>query len=64
MIEESNPILQNTQEHLPSEQEIQYQINGKTFIVQPVFQNHSPETIGSILLRLMKADLAGRFAHP
>ena len=40
------------------ENEIQYQIKGKTFIVQPVFQEDALETIGSVLLRLMKAELA------
>ena len=43
-----------------TESELQYQVKGKTFIVQPVFRAGALETIGSVLLRLMKAELA----HP
>ena len=36
-----------------------YKVNGKTFIVQPVFQPEGPDTIGTILLRLMRAEVGG-----
>lgn len=34
-----------------------YKVDGKTFIVQPVFQPEGKDTIGAILLRLMRADV-------
>jgi len=33
-----------------------YKVSGKTFIVEPRFKESGDETIGTILLRLMKAD--------
>lgn len=37
-----------------------YKVNGKTFIVEPVFQKDGHDTLGTILMRLMRAD-ADRF---
>lgn len=34
-----------------------YKVNGKTFIVQPVFQPEGQDTIGTILLRLMRGEV-------
>lgn len=34
-----------------------YKVDGKTCIVQPVFQPEGPDTIGTILLRLMRAEV-------
>jgi len=36
--------------------ERQYEIDGKTFIVNPVFKEDSNESITSILIKLIKAD--------
>ena len=33
--------------------EITYQVNGTSFVVQPIFKEKSFETLGSVLLRLM-----------
>ncbi|HCC00554.1 MAG TPA: hypothetical protein DEP42_04985 [Ruminococcaceae bacterium] len=33
-----------------------YKVGGKTFIVEPVFQAEGHDTLGTILIRLMKAD--------
>lgn len=33
-----------------------YRVDGKTFIVEPVFQTEGHDTLGSILIRLMRAD--------
>ena len=33
-----------------------YTIKGKTFIVEPVFKEDSQETLGTILMRLMRLD--------
>ena len=40
------------------EETTSYQIQGKTFIVEPVFPKESKETLGSILLRLMTAEIS------
>ena len=33
-----------------------YKVNGKTFIVEPVFQAEGHDTLGTVLIRLMRAD--------
>ncbi len=33
-----------------------YKVDGRTFIVEPVFQMDGRDTLGTILIRLMKAD--------
>ena len=35
-----------------------YQVEGKTFIVEPVFQSEGQETIGTVLLKLMQSDMS------
>ncbi len=35
-----------------------YTVDGRRFIVTPVFQENGRESFGSILMRLMKADVA------
>lgn len=35
-----------------------YMIDGKKFIVTPVFREDGQETFGSILIRLMKSDIS------
>lgn len=38
------------------EQTSTYEVNGKAFIVTPVFQKECAETLGSILYKLMKSE--------
>jgi hypothetical protein len=33
-----------------------YKVDGKTFIVEPVFQTEGHDTLGTILMKLMRAD--------
>lgn len=33
-----------------------YKVDGKTFIVEPVFQTEGHDTLGTVLIRLMRAD--------
>ena len=33
-----------------------YTVQGKTFVVEPVFKNEAKETVGTILLRLIQSD--------
>lgn len=40
----------------PLEQRTTYHIEGRSFVVQPVFKEESTNTLGAILLRLMQAD--------
>ena len=34
-----------------------YKVDGKTFIVEPVFQTEGLDTLGTVLIRLMRADV-------
>ncbi|MFT8888047.1 MAG: hypothetical protein ABF904_04445 [Ethanoligenens sp.] len=40
----------------PLEKSSTYKIDGKAFIVEPVFRQDGSETLGTILVKLMKAD--------
>ena len=47
------------QEHIngsPLEKTTTYHIDGRAFVVQPVFKKENANTFGAILLRLMQAD--------
>ena len=35
---------------------VQYVVDGKTFIVEPIFKDTSNESIGTLLMKLMKSD--------
>lgn len=41
---------------LPLDQETTYHVNGRSFIVQPVFKQGNANSLGDIMLRLMQAD--------
>ena len=41
----------------PLYETVSYQIQNKKFIVEPVFKTDDQETLGSILMRLMKSDI-------
>ena len=40
----------------PLEETTTYHIEGRSFVVQPVFKTENANTLGAILLRLMQAD--------
>lgn len=40
----------------PLEQTTTYHIDGRSFIVQPVFKENGSNTLGEILLRLMQSE--------
>lgn len=40
----------------PLEDTRTYTIQGKTFVVEPVFKENAQETVGTILLRLIQSD--------
>lgn len=44
----------------PFEKASQYQVDGKVFMVEPVFQTSGNETIGTILVKLMQADVGNK----
>ena len=57
MQEEKLPDL--NQDHInesPLEETTTYHIEGRSFVVQPVFKKENTNTLGAILLRLMQAD--------
>ncbi len=43
-------------EKSPLEVTTTYRVNGRSFVVEPVFKKEQTTTIGDILLRLMQAD--------
>ena len=52
-------LPEGNQEHIdqsPLEEKTTYHIEGRSFIVQPVFKKENANTLGAILLRLMQAD--------
>ena len=54
---EEKPAFQN----VPKQNQVQleqmtYRFGNRAFIVEPVFKEESPDTLGSVLLRLMKAE--------
>lgn len=46
----------NKPEHDPMKENTIYCIGNRSFIVEPVFKEDAPDTLGSVLLRLMKAE--------
>ena len=40
----------------PLDQETTYHVNGRSFIVHPVFKQENANSLGGVLLRLMQAD--------
>ena len=42
-----------------SQKQVRYKIDGKVFLVQPVYRECGAETVTSILFRLMEDDFAG-----
>ncbi len=48
-----NPEQKNIVNDKVLDAEFTYQVNGTSFVVQPIFKEKSSETLGSVLLRLM-----------
>ena len=44
-----------TQEN-PLKEKTTYRLGNRSFVVESVFKEESPDTLGSVLLRLMKAE--------
>ncbi|MBR3873652.1 MAG: hypothetical protein IKJ26_05700 [Clostridia bacterium] len=38
------------------EKQSTYNLNGKVFVVTPVFRKEAPETLGSVLFKLMQSE--------
>lgn len=45
-----------TGENNPLTEKTAYRIGNRSFVVESVFKEESPDTLGSVLLRLMKSD--------
>ena len=45
----------------PLDQETTYHVNGRSFVVQPVFKQGNANSLGEVLLRLMQADCEKSF---
>ena len=48
-----NPEQKNIVNDKVLDAEFTYQVNGTSFVVQPIFKEKSSETLGSVLLRLI-----------
>ena len=44
------------QEQNPLDEQTTYRIGNRSFVVEPVFKEEGPDTLGSVLLRLMKEE--------
>lgn len=40
----------------PLDEKTTYRFGNRSFVVEPVFKEQSPDTVGTVLLRLMQAD--------
>lgn len=40
----------------PLKEQMTYRFGNRSFVVESVFKEESPDTVGSVLLRLMKAE--------
>lgn len=50
------PVLQDKNDLT---HEVTYQINKTVFVVQPVFKESGEETLGMVLLKLMRSEVEG-----
>ncbi len=49
-------ISNNAKSNSPLNEQTTYRYGNRSFVVEPVFKEEGPETLGDVLLRLMKAD--------
>lgn len=52
----TNPGKTSRPEKNPLDAKTTYHIGNRSFVVEPVFKEESPDTLGSVLLRLMKSE--------
>jgi|GEM_PF-186144 len=52
----TNPGKASRPEKNPLDEKKTYRIGNRSFVVEPVFKKESPDTLGSVLLRLMKSE--------
>ena len=52
----TNPGKTSRPEKNPLDAKTPYHIGNRSFVVEPVFKEESPDTLGSVLLRLMKSE--------
>ena len=52
----TNPGKINRPEKNPLDAKTTYHIGNRSFVVEPVFKEESPDNLGSVLLRLMKSE--------
>lgn len=57
MEEKQEKTAENTKAQL--KEKTTYRISNRVFVVEPVFKDDNQNTLGEILLRLMKSDCAG-----
>ncbi len=55
-MQDNTVISGNRKSNPPLNEKMTYRIGNRSFVVEPVFKQEGPETLGDVLLRLMKAD--------
>ncbi|MDL2218640.1 transposon-encoded TnpW family protein [Christensenellaceae bacterium OttesenSCG-928-M15] len=55
--ESNNGKLPGASGQSPLEDTRTYTVQGKTFVVEPVFKEGAKETVGTVLLRLIQSDV-------
>ncbi|MFV0361918.1 MAG: hypothetical protein ACK5LL_02380 [Suipraeoptans sp.] len=55
--ESNNGEMPGASGQSPLENTRTYTVQGKTFIVEPVFKEGAKETVGTVLLRLIQSDV-------
>ncbi len=56
MQDNQTAVSDSEKENSPLKEKMTYRFGNRAFVVESVFKEESPETLGSVLLRLMKAD--------
>ena len=56
MKKNTTPNAETKDIHKPLDTSSTYQVQGRTFVVQPVFQKEGNTTLAALLLNLMQAD--------
>ncbi len=55
-MQDNSATVRSNKNNPPLNEKTTYRYGNRSFVVEPVFKEEGPETLGDVLLRLMKAD--------
>ncbi len=55
-MQDNSATVRSNKNDPPLNEKTTYRYDNRSFVVEPVFKEEGPETLGDVLLRLMKAD--------